>query len=90
MRRHERPPGFWPPLIEEALRSSGGGAPPRQVCVWLEQHVTLTDRERSASTHGQRPRLQVTVQGIMNEMAHPSRGRLLHPWRGWYVLPSWR
>jgi len=78
--------GFWPDTIYKALRSFGG-----QACLtpdvyeWVQNNVTLTERELSASPHQGRPYYVNTVRGIASDMA--DKGLLIRVNAGCYRLP---
>ncbi len=81
-----RPRGFWRDAIYEALRSFGGEAYlSPDIYDWVENNVTLTDRELSPSPYGDRPRYVHTVRGIASDMAN--QDLLIRVADGCYRLP---
>ena len=81
-----RPHYFWRDTICTALRSFGGQAYlTPDIYDWVQNNVTLTERELSPSPHKGRPYYVNTVRGIASDMT--DQGLLERVTRGCYRLP---
>ncbi len=80
-----RPKGFWPENILKAIQSFGGKAWLVDVYDWIEDNVSLTNRELDTSPHQGRPYYVNTVRGIASDMVN--RGALVRVQPGLYKLP---
>lgn len=82
---HNRPPGFWPQVINDALRALSGEADTVDIYAWTEKNIPLTNRELEQSPHQDRPRYCHTIRGIASKLSRD--GSLIHVTRGRYRLP---
>ena len=79
-----RPPGFWPQLIEDALRSLRGTSAYEDIYKWAENSGRLTEEELSASRYEGRPFFHHTIRATMSNMV--KAGKVEQVGRGRYRL----
>jgi hypothetical protein len=80
-----RESGFWEETIYTALRALGGEVYTTDIYEWINNNITLTERELSESPHQGRPYFVNAVRGIASDMCN--KGSLVRVHNGKYSLP---